>query len=195
MAEPISAACGAWDDLWGAGFPDPVLGNTGNGTHLLVDLPNGSDKYALAKRPKKRPLLHARQETAGYDGVGQIDGEILVKVRGLLQYLRRDGPTDGTDPAFKRQTNDQLLQGLVLTPNPLICAATFILAVPSRSSLFSAVSVSAVCAIAWRSNARIWAPCSKASALGGVRHNVPLIHPATSSIRAVSLAVPAHRHR
>ena len=43
------------------------------------------------------------------------------------------------------------------------------------SSLFSAVSVSAVCAVAWRSNARIWAPCSKSSALGGVRHNVPLI--------------------
>ena len=67
MAEPISAACGAWDDLWGAGFPDPVLDDTGNGTHLLypADLPNDSDKYALAKRPKKRPLLHARQETAG----------------------------------------------------------------------------------------------------------------------------------
>ena len=118
MAEPISAACGAWDDLWGTGFPDPVLGDTGNPTHLLypVDLPNDSDKYALAKRPKKRPLLHAGQETAGYDGEGQIDGEILVKARGLLQYLRRDGPTDGTDPAFRRQTNDQLLQGLVLTP-------------------------------------------------------------------------------
>ena len=43
-----------------------MLGNTGNGTHLLypVDLPNDSDKYALAKQPKKRPL-HARQETAG----------------------------------------------------------------------------------------------------------------------------------
>ena len=78
-------------------------------------MPNDSDKYALAKRPKKRPLLHARQETAGMCE-GQIDGEILVKARGLLQYLRRDGPTDGTDPAFKRQTNDQLLQGLVLTP-------------------------------------------------------------------------------
>src|ERR1035438_10242172 len=58
--------------LWGAGFPDPVLGNTGNGTHLLypVDLPNDSDKYALAKRPKKRPLLHARQEHL--DACGQL---------------------------------------------------------------------------------------------------------------------------
>ena len=28
----------------------------------------------------------------------------------------------------------------------------------------------------------------------GVRHNVPLIHPATSSIQAVSLPVPSHRH-
>ena len=60
MAEPISAACGAWDDLWGAGFPDPVLGETGNGTHLLypVDLPNDSDIICpLAKRPKKSSAL------------------------------------------------------------------------------------------------------------------------------------------
>ena len=68
----------------------------------------------MAKRPKKWPLLPAGER--GYSGEGQIDGEILVKARGLLQYLRRDGPTDGTDPAFKRQTNAQLLQGLVLTP-------------------------------------------------------------------------------
>ena len=95
-----------------------MLDDTGNGTHLLypADLPNDSDKYALAKRPKKRPLLHARQETAGMTARARSDGEILVKARGLLQYLRRDGPTGETDPAFKRQTNDQLLHGLVLTP-------------------------------------------------------------------------------
>ncbi len=118
MAEPISAACGAWDDLWGAGFPDPVLGDTGNGRHLLypVDLPNDSDIICLGEAPEETASTARPAGDRGYDGEGQIDGEILVKARGLLQYLRRDGPTDGTDPAFKRQTNDQLLQGLVLTP-------------------------------------------------------------------------------
>ena len=118
MAEPISAACGAWDDLWGAGFPDPVLGDTGNGTHLLypVDLPNDSDITCLGEAPEETASTARPAGDRGYDGEGRIDGEILVKARGLLQYLRRDGPIDGTDPAFKRQTNDQLLQGLVLTP-------------------------------------------------------------------------------
>ena len=41
-----------------------------------------------------------------------------------------------------------------------------------RSSLFSAVSVSAVCAIAWRSDARIWAPCSKSSARSSAQRSV-----------------------
>jgi len=38
----ITAACGAWDDLCGAGFPDPVVADSGNGAHLLyrVNLPN-----------------------------------------------------------------------------------------------------------------------------------------------------------
>ena len=67
MAEPISAASGAWDDLWGAGFPDPVLGDTGNGTHLLypVDLPNDSDIICLGEAPEETALLHALQETEG----------------------------------------------------------------------------------------------------------------------------------
>ena len=100
MAEPISAACGAWDDLWGAGFLDPVLGNTGNGTHLLypVDLPNDSDIICLGEAPEETASTARPAGDRGYDGEGRIDGEILVKARGLLQYLRRDGPTDGTDP-------------------------------------------------------------------------------------------------
>jgi hypothetical protein len=42
----FSAALGAWDDLRGAGFPDPVVADSGNGVHLLyrLDLPN--DSYA-----------------------------------------------------------------------------------------------------------------------------------------------------
>jgi hypothetical protein len=47
----ISVACGAWDDLRGAGFPDPVVGDSGNGAHLLyrVDLPNDSNATDLVK--------------------------------------------------------------------------------------------------------------------------------------------------
>jgi hypothetical protein len=47
----ISAACGAWDDLRGAGFPDPVVADSGNGAHLLyrVDLPNDSAATELVK--------------------------------------------------------------------------------------------------------------------------------------------------
>jgi hypothetical protein len=47
----ISAACAAWDDLRGAGFPDPVVADSGNGAHLLyhVDLPNDSSATDLVK--------------------------------------------------------------------------------------------------------------------------------------------------
>ena len=47
----ISAACGAWDDLRGAGFPDPVVADSGNGAHLLyrLDLPNDSGATDLIK--------------------------------------------------------------------------------------------------------------------------------------------------
>jgi len=47
----ISAACGAWDDLRGAGFPDPVVADSGNGAHLLyrVELPNDSKATDLVK--------------------------------------------------------------------------------------------------------------------------------------------------
>jgi hypothetical protein len=48
----ISAACGAWDDLRGAGFPDPVVGDSGNGAHLLyhLDLPNDQAATDVVKR-------------------------------------------------------------------------------------------------------------------------------------------------
>jgi hypothetical protein len=47
----LSAACGAWDDLRGAGFPDPVVADSGNGVHLLyrLDQPNDSSATALVK--------------------------------------------------------------------------------------------------------------------------------------------------
>jgi hypothetical protein len=74
MAEPISAACGAWDDLWGAGFPDPVLGDSGNGTHLLypVDLPNDSDIICLGEAPEETASTARPAGDRGYDGEGQI---------------------------------------------------------------------------------------------------------------------------
>ena len=47
----IAAACGAWDDLWGAGFPDPVVADSGNGAHLLyrVELPNDPEATEIFK--------------------------------------------------------------------------------------------------------------------------------------------------
>jgi hypothetical protein len=47
----IASACGAWDDLRGAGLPDPVVGDSGNGAHLLycLDLPNDSGATDLVK--------------------------------------------------------------------------------------------------------------------------------------------------
>lgn len=47
----VSAACGAWDDLRGAGFPDPIVADSGNGAHLLyrVDLANDSSATELVK--------------------------------------------------------------------------------------------------------------------------------------------------
>ena len=48
----IAAACGAWDDLRGAGFPDPVVADSGNGCHLLyrVNMPNDRAATDLIKR-------------------------------------------------------------------------------------------------------------------------------------------------
>jgi hypothetical protein len=47
----ISVACAAWDDLRGAGFPDPVVGDSGNGAHLLyrLDMPNDCSVTELVK--------------------------------------------------------------------------------------------------------------------------------------------------
>jgi hypothetical protein len=47
----ISTACGAWDDLRGAGFPDPVVADSGNGAHLLyrLDLPNDAKANEVIK--------------------------------------------------------------------------------------------------------------------------------------------------
>ena len=48
----ITTACGAWDDLRGAGFGDPVVADSGNGGHLLyrLDLPNDQRATDLIQR-------------------------------------------------------------------------------------------------------------------------------------------------
>jgi hypothetical protein len=47
----ISVACAAWDDLRSAGFPDPVVADSGNGAHLLhrLDLPNDPRATEMVK--------------------------------------------------------------------------------------------------------------------------------------------------
>ncbi|MEO8592310.1 MAG: hypothetical protein ABI759_03225 [Candidatus Solibacter sp.] len=42
----IAAACGAWDDLRGVGFGDPVVADSGNGAHLLYQLNLQNDRTA-----------------------------------------------------------------------------------------------------------------------------------------------------
>jgi hypothetical protein len=48
----VTTACGIWDDLRGAGFPDPVVADSGNGAHLLylLHLMNNQQATHLAHR-------------------------------------------------------------------------------------------------------------------------------------------------
>jgi hypothetical protein len=48
----IAAACGVWDALRSAGFPDPVVADSGNGAHLLyrVELPNDPEATKVIKQ-------------------------------------------------------------------------------------------------------------------------------------------------
>jgi hypothetical protein len=48
----ITVACGAWDDLRGAGLGDLVVADSGNGAHLLypLDLPNDRQATEFVKR-------------------------------------------------------------------------------------------------------------------------------------------------
>jgi hypothetical protein len=48
----IAIACGLWDDLRGAGWPDPVVADSGNGGHLLylIKAPNSAAITQLIQR-------------------------------------------------------------------------------------------------------------------------------------------------
>jgi hypothetical protein len=81
----ISVACGAWEDLHGAGFPDPVVADSGNGAHLLyrIALPNDSKSTELIKR-----LLAGVAARCGADDVA-VDQTVfnaarIVKLWGTL---------------------------------------------------------------------------------------------------------------
>jgi hypothetical protein len=45
----ITVACGAWDDLRGAGLGDPVVADSGNGAHLSYPLDLRNDRQATEK--------------------------------------------------------------------------------------------------------------------------------------------------
>jgi hypothetical protein len=51
----ITTACGIWDDLRGAGWPDPVVADSGNGAHLLyrINAPNLPDVTQLVQQALK----------------------------------------------------------------------------------------------------------------------------------------------
>ncbi|MGA8595761.1 MAG: hypothetical protein WB676_13675 [Bryobacteraceae bacterium] len=48
----IAVACGAWDELRSAGWGDPIVGDSGNGGHLIYsfDAPNTDEIKILAQR-------------------------------------------------------------------------------------------------------------------------------------------------
>lgn len=47
----ISVACGVWDELRSAGWPDPIVADSGNGAHLLyrINAPNDATTTAKVK--------------------------------------------------------------------------------------------------------------------------------------------------
>jgi hypothetical protein len=51
-ARAISVACGIWDELRLVGWPDPIVGDSGNGAHLVyyIDLPNTPAATEMIKR-------------------------------------------------------------------------------------------------------------------------------------------------
>ena len=67
------------------------------------------------------------------------------------------GPTDRANAGFERQPDDELFQGAILPAESLNCAVTFILGVPSISSLRSAVKVRGLRDIACSKRARMCA--------------------------------------
>jgi hypothetical protein len=66
-ARAITTAYGIWDDLRGAGFPDPVITDSGNGAHLLygIDLPNNQVTTNLV-----RDVLLGIAARCGPDDIG-----------------------------------------------------------------------------------------------------------------------------
>jgi hypothetical protein len=81
----ISAACAAWDDLRGAGFPDPVVGDSGNGAHLLnlLDLPNDSRATELLRNVLAGVAARCGTEDINVDQTVFNAGRI-VKLYGTL---------------------------------------------------------------------------------------------------------------
>jgi hypothetical protein len=90
----ISVACAAWDDLRGAGFPDPVVADSGNGAHLLhrLDLPNGPRATELVKGLLAGVAAHCGTDDINVDQTVFNAGRI-VKLYGTL-VCKGDNLTD-----------------------------------------------------------------------------------------------------
>jgi hypothetical protein len=81
----MTVACGAWDDLRGAGLGDPVVGDSGNGAHLLYPLNLPNDQQATERVKKFLAGVAAR---CGTDDIA-VDRTVfnaarIVKLYGTL---------------------------------------------------------------------------------------------------------------
>jgi hypothetical protein len=81
----ISVACGIWDDLHSAGFPDPVVADSGNGAHLLyrVSLPNTPESTQLVKRILSGVAKHSSTDDVDVD-VSVHNAARITKLYGTL---------------------------------------------------------------------------------------------------------------
>jgi hypothetical protein len=95
----IATACGIWDDLRGAGFPDPVVCDSGNGAHLLfrVDAPN-----TPAVTDAIRRMLAALGRYCAPDDVS-VDASVFNPARITKLYGTMTCKGDSTpDPPHRR---------------------------------------------------------------------------------------------
>src|ERR1035437_3307545 len=77
----------------------------------------------MAKPPQKPPLLHARQETAGMTARARSTAKYWLKQE---DYSNICAVTDQLmELTLLQATNDQLLQGLVLTPKSFDLRSNF----------------------------------------------------------------------
>jgi hypothetical protein len=81
----IATACGVWDDLRGAGFPEPVIADSGNGAHLLylANLINSPETTNVVQRVLKGVAARCAPDDIEID-VSVFNAARICKLYGTL---------------------------------------------------------------------------------------------------------------